>query len=452
MVLEMLAGDELAPDDPDTVRATGFLVRNWDIFNRNAWLANTVEHTARAFLGLTIQCARCHDHKYDPISQADYYRFRAFFEPYHIRIDRVPGQPDRTKAGLPRVFDDFLDRPTYLFHRGDETQPDKSRPLRPAPPAVLGGEVHIAPIPLPLVAFCPDKRAFVIDEARAEADRSVAGALKSAEEARRRTEHAAKTLESARDDDAKAAASLAAAAVKPDRLVAAAVGAVERLARARRSAGDATEDRDVAKAALSLAEAKRSALLAVLAAERLEDEGAKASGSASWAEAASAATAAQRAMEIAEAKSNVLNARRDNDRARRTLDALLLAGAVRDQTATRDAQSKAAAALVEARGRMAVAEKQLNRAQAADKKPLDTAYAPRVVVFPRAKTTYREVPSNTPYSKVSTGRRLALARWIVDRRNPLAARVAVNHVWARHFGEPLVASMSDFGLARLAPS
>ena len=120
MVLEMLAGDELAPDDPDTVRATGFLARNWDIFNRNVWLASTVEHTSRAFLGLTIQCARCHDHKFDPISQVDYYRLRAFFEPYHVRVDRVPGESDRVKAGLPRAFDDFLDRPTYLFIRGEE--------------------------------------------------------------------------------------------------------------------------------------------------------------------------------------------------------------------------------------------------------------------------------------------------------------------------------------------
>ena len=134
MVVEMLAGDEIAPDDPATLRATGFLVRNWDIFNRNAWLANTVEHTARAFLGVTIQCARCHDHKFDPISQADYYRFRAFFEPHQIRIDRVPGQPDRTKAGLPRAFDDFLETPTFLFVRGDEASPDKTGRCTPAIP------------------------------------------------------------------------------------------------------------------------------------------------------------------------------------------------------------------------------------------------------------------------------------------------------------------------------
>ena len=81
MVVEMLAADELAPDDPEALRATGYLVRNWYKFNRNIWLENTVEHTAKAFLGLTLDCAKCHDHKYDPIAQEDYYRFRAFFEP-----------------------------------------------------------------------------------------------------------------------------------------------------------------------------------------------------------------------------------------------------------------------------------------------------------------------------------------------------------------------------------
>src|SRR5262249_163799 len=57
MVMEMLAGDEIAPDDPSTLRATGFLARNWFMFNRNVWLDNTVEHTAKAFLGLTMNCA-----------------------------------------------------------------------------------------------------------------------------------------------------------------------------------------------------------------------------------------------------------------------------------------------------------------------------------------------------------------------------------------------------------
>ena len=55
------------------------------------------------------------------------------------------------------------------------------------------------------------------------------------------------------------------------------------------------------------------------------------------------------------------------------------------------------------------------------------------------------------YPAESTGRRLALARWITSPNNPLAARVAVNHVWAHHFGRPIVASTSDFGLNGSAP-
>ncbi len=51
----------------------------------------------------------------------------------------------------------------------------------------------------------------------------------------------------------------------------------------------------------------------------------------------------------------------------------------------------------------------------------------------------------------STGRRTALARWIVHRDNPLTARVAVNHIWLRHFGQPLVEPVDDFGRRTPAP-
>ena len=121
--MEMLAGDELAPDDPDVVRATGFLARNWYMFNRNVWLQDTVEYTSAAFLGLTMKCARCHTHKYDPIPHADYYRFRAFFEPHDVRTDRVPGEADIDKDGLPRVYDADASKPTYRFVRGNENNP-----------------------------------------------------------------------------------------------------------------------------------------------------------------------------------------------------------------------------------------------------------------------------------------------------------------------------------------
>ncbi len=66
MVRQMLAADELYPGDDEKVVATGFLVRNWFKWNYESWMKDNVEHTAKAFLGLTMNCAHCHDHKYDP--------------------------------------------------------------------------------------------------------------------------------------------------------------------------------------------------------------------------------------------------------------------------------------------------------------------------------------------------------------------------------------------------
>ena len=51
MIQEMLAGDEIAPNDPDTLRATGYLARSWYRFNRNTWLQEAAEYTSTSFLG-----------------------------------------------------------------------------------------------------------------------------------------------------------------------------------------------------------------------------------------------------------------------------------------------------------------------------------------------------------------------------------------------------------------
>ncbi len=51
----------------------------------------------------------------------------------------------------------------------------------------------------------------------------------------------------------------------------------------------------------------------------------------------------------------------------------------------------------------------------------------------------------TTYPATSSGRRLVMARWITDRQNPLTARVAMNHIWLRHFGRAIVPSVFDFG-------
>jgi hypothetical protein len=197
LLQEMLAGDELAPDDPATLRATGFLVRNWFSFNRNVWLDATIEHTAKAFLGTTLNCARCHDHMYDPISQPEYYQFRAFFEAHDVRTDRVPGQPDSNKDGLVRVYDAHLANPTYLFHRGNEKQPQSDTPLTAAIPALFQSQaaaLKIEPVPLPPQARYPGFRDFQQAETLASAQAQFDAALAKRTEAATRLQQTQKAL------------------------------------------------------------------------------------------------------------------------------------------------------------------------------------------------------------------------------------------------------------------
>ena len=179
MVRRMLAADELYPNDLEKLRATGYLARNYFLFNRNQWMDETVEHVSKGFLGLTMNCSKCHAHKYDPIEQADYYRMRAFFEPYHVRLDIVPDEADLHSDGLPVAFDGQPETPTYLFVRGQEKDPDKSTVIAPGVPAIVEFEkLTIQPVSLPVEAWQPERREWVgkahvrAAEARLEAARA----------------------------------------------------------------------------------------------------------------------------------------------------------------------------------------------------------------------------------------------------------------------------------------
>ncbi len=162
MVRMMLAADELYPNDPQKLRATGFLARNYFLFNRHQWMDETIEHVSKGFLGITMNCAKCHDHKYDPIVQEDYYRMRAFFEPYHVRLDMVPKELDLNRNGIPRAFDGMLETPTYRFIQGNENQPDKSKAILPGIPSIFAfQEPVIAQIELPAVSWQPERQPWV---------------------------------------------------------------------------------------------------------------------------------------------------------------------------------------------------------------------------------------------------------------------------------------------------
>jgi hypothetical protein len=103
-ILEQIAGDALGVDE-----ATGFLVAGpWDqvkspdeVLTRNQRadeLHDMVAATGTTFLGLTLGCARCHDHKFDPIPQRDYYAIKAGFEGVHHGERERPAQDTAARA------------------------------------------------------------------------------------------------------------------------------------------------------------------------------------------------------------------------------------------------------------------------------------------------------------------------------------------------------------------
>ena len=103
-VQEQLAADELWPGDPRALAATGYLragiyeYNNRDVEGQRDSIVNELtDVTGDVFMGLGVQCARCHDHKFDAILQRDYFRLRAFFEPLLWRED-VPGATAQEQA------------------------------------------------------------------------------------------------------------------------------------------------------------------------------------------------------------------------------------------------------------------------------------------------------------------------------------------------------------------
>ncbi|MBW3595650.1 MAG: DUF1553 domain-containing protein [Planctomycetes bacterium] len=378
MIREMLAADEIASEDHSAAAATGYLIRNWYALNPNDWMRNNVEHTGKAFLALTFNCAHCHDHKYDPIAQEDYFRLRAYFEPIAVRQDRVPGEADPgpfqeydysvlrkvQRLGMVRIFDKSPDAPTWFYTGGDERNRVTERgSIPPGVPAFLGPAPEIEAIELPPEVWYPGLRPGIQKTVLAERRDAVA-----ASEAE---------LTAAEGDELKV---------------------------------------QLAEARLAAAQAELAGVEARIAADEAKHRGA---GDPD----VLAHIAAQREREAAvkSAEANVLASQQR----------LAAAEAKPESDADRAGQIEAAAK------QLADARAALDKARAAEEENSQIA-------------TYSAF--SPTYPKTSTGRRKALAEWIASEENPLTARVAVNHIWMRHFHAPLVATVYDFGRNGAAPT
>lgn len=577
MILEMLAGDELAPEAPEVVAATGFLARNYYLFNRTTWLDSTIEHTGKAFLGLTLNCAKCHDHKYDPITHVDYYNFRSFFEPHQIRLDPISGSTDLEKNGLPRAYDDAPDARTFLHIRGNEKEPDSNTEILPRVPAILASfQPAIESIELPAMAYAPGIRSYVQRDHLQAARNQLQSARTTHEAARRKLNESVPTQEQSDtassefnffDDfetsdstvwevvgngwtykngsvhqttatrdaeflslkkplpsdfevtcrytllggttyksvtfrfdeskDRKHANSVYTSAHAPGPKVQAAysrngmnsyppqgriskpitVGKTYDLRFAVRDrlmnvwlndefvlAYEFPDRQPQGRFSLSGFDAQvafDSIRITALPGER-KLTAAKNSSAPGTFDAATTFKLTGLKLKAAEAKVRAIEAINAADTAtysKGSTNAELLEKLKR-LAAILEAESLLAQAAVDiaaavddgkkvtsAKAHQKTAAEKLNAAKAGQGSYTSIRASRKALETPK----HKESDYPTVYSPVSTGRRLSLARWITSPENPLTARVAVNHVWMRHFGTPLVESVFDFGLRAKEP-
>ena len=107
-IMEQVAGDEWDSDNPEAILATGFLrMGPWEHtgmsvarITRQQFLDDVTDNVGQVFLSHPLQCARCHDHKFDPIPTKDYYRIQAVFATTQFADRKVPFQEFETLAGF----------------------------------------------------------------------------------------------------------------------------------------------------------------------------------------------------------------------------------------------------------------------------------------------------------------------------------------------------------------
>ena len=137
-VCEQIAGDELKPNDPDHVIATGFLrMGPWEhtamsvaAVTRQQYLDDVVNSVGVTFLANELRCAKCHDHKFDPIPTKDFYRMQAVFGSVSFQDRKLPWQKNENLTGLKADRERYQRLQKAKAIRSITTLPEADRPVK----------------------------------------------------------------------------------------------------------------------------------------------------------------------------------------------------------------------------------------------------------------------------------------------------------------------------------
>ena len=420
-IREQIAGDLLAPKDPRKVAATGFLVAGpWDQvqaeINKDKAMAMTqrmdelddmVTTTFHTFQAMTVNCARCHDHKFDPIPTRDYYRLTAVFAgvgfgnrrvaedsavaAYEEQMKPLRAELGAAKARLAAIEDPkrvALQRERYqAYERAQENDPLRM-PLNPIWNRNRFGEVQAERYRLVVTAHRGKK-------VRIEKLKLQPAGIELTTYASDRAASDAEPLVI----DLAGGGRVSEVTWATDWKTGTADGTVSVY---RLEAATATGGWRTMATSLDHARSVEIALPAVTSEEQ---------------------TALLTAAEIAEREL----VRQEIGRVEKAI------GATTEPTRLYAAVPKASVtpSFVLERG---------------------SVTQPKEAVGAGAMSAVRQVSLSVPREAPDRDRRLALADWIASDQNPLTARVIVNRVWYLHFGTGLVNTPSDFGVNGDRPS
>ena len=136
-VREQIAGDEIKPEDPDHIIATGFLrMGPWEhtamsvkAVTRQQYLDDVVNSVGVTFLANELRCAKCHDHKFDPIPTRDYYRMQAIFAPVTFSERKLPWQDFENRIGIKKDHERYQRLIKEKGIRSITSLPEADRPV-----------------------------------------------------------------------------------------------------------------------------------------------------------------------------------------------------------------------------------------------------------------------------------------------------------------------------------